>query len=205
MITGSEEYLKFLKNVQDGYNPPDLKIRIPQGEPIYEIDLNTRKINAPAFLSVESDHSAEIIFFSIDRYYDSVDLANMVGMIQFRDAKNHEYYYVIPYYDVVSQDQKIIFPWCIQGQATKYGGTVNFSVKFFKIAPTSTDEQPYLLYEINTLVAHSKVLIGWANIHGANHDYNAIEQQKLTIDPSYAQAMQLYIDAQNAGIYWVDV
>jgi hypothetical protein len=77
------------------------------------VDLNTRKISAPPFLSVEADHSAEIIFFSIDRYYDSMDLSQLVGMIQFRDAKNREYYYVIPYYDTTSVEQKIIFPWNI--------------------------------------------------------------------------------------------
>lgn len=200
MITGSEEYLRFLKNVQDGYNPPDIRIRLPHDEPIYSVDLNTRKIDAPAYLSVEADHSAEIIFFSIDRYYDSIDLSNMVGMIQFRDAKNKEYYYVIPYYDTTTLDQKIIFPWNIQSPVTKYGGTVSFSIKFFKIEPTSGE----LLYEINTLVAKSRILVGWANTHGANHDYNAIDATLLTSDTNYVQLMQQYIDAQNAGIYWID-
>lgn len=205
MITGEQEYLQFLKNVQDGYNPPDIRIRLPQDEPIYEVDLNTRKINAPTFLGVEADHSAEIIFFSIDRYYDSMDLAQMVGMIQFRDAKNKEYYYVIPYYDTTSVSGKIIFPWNIQSPVTKWSGTIRFSIKFFKIAPTSSVEAPELFYEINTLTASSKVLTGWAHIHGAQHDYNAIDATLLTSDTNYVQLMQQYIDAQNAGIYWIDV
>jgi hypothetical protein len=104
MITGSEEYEQFLKNIQDGYNPPDIRIRIPKDEPVYKIDWNTRKVEAPTYLSVEADHSAEIVFFEMDRYYDNVDLANMVGLIQFRNAKNEEYYYVIPYYDTASVD-----------------------------------------------------------------------------------------------------
>ena len=201
MITGSEEYLRFLKDVQDGYNPPDIRIRIPQDEPVYSVDLKTRKINAPAYLSVEADHSAEIIFFSIDRYYDSMDLSHMVGIIQFRDAKNKEYFYVIPYYDTASVDQKIIFPWNIQSPVTKYGGTVSFSIKFFKVEPTSGE----LLYEINTLVAKSKVLVGWANINGSSHNYNAIDATMLIGDKNYAQLMQQYINAQNAGLDWIDI
>lgn len=201
MITGSEEYERFLKDIQDGYNPPDIRIRIPQNEPIYPIDLNTRKISAPPYLSVEADHAAEIIFFSIDRYYDSMDLANMVGLIQFRDAHNKEYYYIIPYYDIVSQDQKIIFPWTISNQVTKYGGQISFSIKFFKVEPTSGK----LIYEINTLVAYSKVLIGWANAQGAQHNYNAIDATMIIGDTTLAQTLQLYRDAQNAGISWIDV
>lgn len=201
MITGSEEYLTFLKNVQDGYNPPDIRIRIPQDEPVYAVDLNTRKVQAPTFLSVEADHSAEIIFFSIDRYYDSMDLSHMVGIIQFRNAKNEEYYYIIPYYDTTSVDQKIIFPWNIQSPVTKYGGAISFSIKFFKVEPTSGQ----LLYEINTLVAKSKVLVGWANKNGSQHNYNAINAEYILGDTTLAQLLQEYRDAQNAGLYWIDV
>ena len=201
MITGSEEYERFLKNVQDGYNPPDVRIRLPQDEPLYSIDWNTRKIDAPTFLSVEADHSAEIIFFVMDRYYDSIDLANMVGLIQFRNAKNEEYYYVIPYYDTTSMDQKIIIPWNIQSPVTKYGGSVSFSIKFFKCDVLSGK----LLYEINTLVARSKVLVGWANIHGQQHEYNAFNAEQIVGDNTLAQNLQQYMNAQNAGLYWLDV
>jgi len=33
-----------------------------------------------------------------------MDLSHMVGIIQFRNAKNEEYYYIIPYYDTASVD-----------------------------------------------------------------------------------------------------
>ncbi len=204
MITGSEEYEQFLKNIQDGYNPPDIRIRIPKDEPIYKIDWNTRKVEAPTYLSVEADHSAEIVFFEMDRYYDNVDLANMVGLIQFRNAKNEEYYYVIPYYDTTSVDQKIIIPWNIQSPVTKYGGNISFSFKFFKADINSGK----LLYEINTLVARSKILVGWANVHGKNHDYNSISAEKYKVDGTFngvIELLQSYRDYENAGIYWIDV
>lgn len=204
MITGSEEYQALLKDIQDGYNPPDVRIRIPQDEPVYTVDWNTRKIAAPKFLSVEADHSAEIIFFEMDRFYDGMDLANMIGIIQFRNAKNEEYFYVIPYYDTTSHDQKLIVPWNIQSQVTKYGGTINFSFKFFKVNTDTKD----ILYEINTLVASSKVLIGWANIHGSDHKYNTIDATKYTVDGTFDGVIEMlnaYRSYEDAGLKWIDV
>jgi hypothetical protein len=43
-----------------------------------------------------------------------------------------------------------------------------------------------LLYEINTLTAKSKVLVGWANVHGSQHQYNEINATMLTGDKNYA-------------------
>ena len=39
-------------------------------------------------------------------------------------AKNEEYIYVIPAYDIISSPGKIIFGWNIQSPVTKYGGVV---------------------------------------------------------------------------------
>jgi len=104
----------------------------------------------------------------VDRFYDNIDLSQCVGAIQFKNAKNEEYIYIIPAYDVISSPNKIIFAWNIQSPVTKYGGTVQFALKFFKIDKTSGE----LLYELNTLVCRSKVLVGWANKDGVNHNYN---------------------------------
>ena len=75
MVTGSAEYKKYLATMANSYNPPNILIRIPAEEPIYNIDLNTRVVEAPKFLGVEADHEAELIYFMVDRYFDSVDLA----------------------------------------------------------------------------------------------------------------------------------
>jgi len=104
----------------------------------------------------------------VDRFYDNVDLSQCIGAIQFRNAKNEEYIYIIPAYDIVSSPNKIIFAWDIQSPVTKYGGIVQFALKFFKIDKTSGE----LLYELNTLVCKSKVLVGWASKNGVNHNYN---------------------------------
>ena len=55
-------------------------LRLPLEEPMFEINANTRKITVPEDfrvngLSVQGDHLAEIVFFSIDRYFDYTDLS----------------------------------------------------------------------------------------------------------------------------------
>ena len=202
MITGSEEYKLFLASIANSYNPPTMRMRVPTEEPVYKIDLNSRAVEAPEILGVEADHEADLIYFVVDRFFDSVDLSTCICMVQFRNAKKEEYYYVIPYYDTDSIRGKIIFAWDIQSPVTKYGGTVEFSFKFFRVSPASGE----LLYELNTMVAKSKVLVGWANKNGANHNYNAISAQDILVNNDFINKLaQLEQIQKNLAIYWIDV
>ena len=52
---------------------------LPLDEPYFEIDADTRVITVPSEfkkngISVKGDQIAEIVFFTIDRYYDTTDL-----------------------------------------------------------------------------------------------------------------------------------
>lgn len=202
MITGSQEYQEFLASIADSYNPPNIRLRIPTDEPVYEVNLNTRTIAAPAFLGVEADHESELIYFEMDRFYDSMDLSTCIGLVQFRNAKNEEYYYVIPYYDVLSKTGKMIFAWDIQSPVTKYGGSIQFSFKFFKVEKTSRE----LLYELNTTVAKSRVLVGWATKNGATHNYESIDAASLLVNNDFINKLaQLEALSKNMSVYWIDV
>lgn len=80
MVTNYNEYLSKLHLIQNNNNlqntignlPP---IPIPDSKPLLKINLNTRKIDAPEFLSVENDQKAETFFFEVDRFYNHIDLA----------------------------------------------------------------------------------------------------------------------------------
>lgn len=201
MITSSQEYQEFLAGVAETA-PSILKMRIPTYEPVYEIDLNTRKISAPPFIGVEGDHEAEYIFFQVDRYFDGLDLSDAIGVIVFKNAKNEEYYQVIPYYDIYSIKDKIIFPWVIQAPAALYGGVVSFSVKFFKIDPTSKQ----IIYELNTLIAKTKVLVGWANLNGNYHTYNTLNPDSIIIDNETLEKLNTLLSLDGKmKLYWIDV
>ena len=107
MITGSEEYKAYLATLADSYNPPNILIRIPAAEPIYHIDLKSRTVETPKYLGVEADHEAELLYFMVDRYFDQVDLSQCVCGIQFRNAREEEYIYIVPMYDILSVPGKI--------------------------------------------------------------------------------------------------
>lgn len=210
MITGSEEYSQYLTAIAQSYNPPKSSIRIPTDEPVYEINWVTRAVTTPTFLGVEADHEAELIYFKMDRFVDQTDLANCIGIVQFKNAKQEEYYYIIPYYDIDSIPGKIIFAWDIQSPATKYSGTVNFSFKFFKVNKTSGE----VLYEINTLVAKSRVLVGWASKLGSNHNlFSKFDDETISLDHILAdeelmtriQNLLTIIDEERRlKLYWID-
>ncbi len=213
MITKSEEYLNFLQEISKG--TPTYELRIPSDEPIYEIDLNTRIVNAPNFLSVESDHEAEIIYFSMDRYFESMDLVNCTGLVLFKNANNEEFAYLIPAYDIVSQPGKIIFGWDIQGAVTKYSGTVQFAFKFYKLDEQFDEEigdfKAVLEFDLNTLISQSKILKGWASISKANP--SDLHIPEIIVDNNIIQKIDHLTDLtseliewqENMQIFWIDV
>ena len=197
MITGSQEYLEYLSS----YNPPNILARIPANEPVYTIDLNTRAVTAPTYLGVEGDHNAEYLFYMMDRYLDSFDLAQCVGIVTFRNAKNEEYVQVIPAYDVQSVPGKIIFAWDIQGPITKYAGVVQFAFKFFKMDVASGE----LLYELNTLVTKAKVLVGWSSKNGTKHNYISYPIEHIISENDIMNKIQAIYNANNKlSIFWID-
>ena len=82
MITSAKEYLANLQRIRNQDIHKEI-LQIPSDELIYNIDLNARTVDAPVYLSRETDHIAETIFFSVDRYYETHDLANSVCIIQY--------------------------------------------------------------------------------------------------------------------------
>ena len=123
MITSQNEYEQNLFRIQDK-NPPSIAVLVPSSEQIFEIDLNKRSVETPEFLSVQTDHTAETIYFKVNRYYDHVDLSNTICIIQYINAEGDGFVYPVPYFDITTFPNKILFPWVIGGNATKTAGTI---------------------------------------------------------------------------------
>ena len=155
MITSLQEYYSLLYLIQDE-NPPELAVLLPGDEPLLRIDLDTRKIDAPEYLSVATDHRAETVFFSVNRYFDNVDLSTMSCIIQFINAAGESGIYVVPFYDISRGDDNMIIPWVIEGAVTAKAGSVVYSVQFFRASESSSKYS----YNLNTLPATSKILEG---------------------------------------------
>ena len=202
MITTAAEYEQYLARIQDE-NAPSIAILLPSDERIYNVDLNSRKIEAPEFLSVEKDHHAECIYFMVDRFFDNMDLSNTVCVIQYINAGGEERVYAVPYYDITTyydkDHPKMIFPWAIGGEATKYAGNVEFSIRFYKINEVldpndeETIAERYFLYNLNTRPVTSKVLYGLNVSDEETYNYLA------SIEDSIYQRIALLED-----LHWIE-
>lgn len=173
MITSAYEYLSHLQEIQN-INLRKERLNIPEEEPVYEIDLNARTIETPTFLSVETDHTAETVFFKVDRYFDTLDLAESTCIIQYINAKGKSYIYAVPVYDTqtLAAEGKMLIPWVIQGPATVSAGTIKYAIRFYHINKEpitiqSGDESIptgeynyYFDYIINTIPSTSRILSG---------------------------------------------
>lgn len=223
MVTSLIDFLRNLQNIKDNnlpYNP----LPLPPGETIYDVDLNSRTIKAPKYLSMEYDHESEIIFFRTDRYYDNVDLSDMTCIIQYRNknAKKDDgitpdggYAYLVTTYvqdnsdiedEIEKKNSKILIPWPIGGAATKAAGDVEFAIRFFKVTEIQDPDNPdkkigRLLYNLNTKVATSKILHGMDNILTVESDKN-YQIETNAIEQIFAQIKEI---SEKRPLSWIEL
>ena len=151
-------------------------LRVPIDEEPFEIDTNTRKINIPAditgnkwVIGVKDDHMAEVLYFTIDRFFDDTDLAicfpredDSVHKGQtYVQWKNGAAVGLDPVHYVQIDENKIIFGWILHDVITKASGDITFSIRFqYHKVGTSTgpDLNSEVLYSFNTLPATCKLL-----------------------------------------------
>lgn len=209
MISAPKDYQELLWQIQNK-NFPTQAILLPKDERIYNIDLNTRIIEAPKTLSMERDHHAETIYFKMDRYFDNMDLTTTVGVVQYinKNAKHDDgtkdegHIWPIPFYDVTTcvqldpNDQnKILFPWCIGGPATKAAGPIEFAFKFYLL----DEEGKTYIYNLNTRSATSEIVQAMDVITDSNENF--------IIPVDTVSRLEAEINAiRNANdLYWIDV
>lgn len=213
-ITTSAEYLQYLYIIQDKNFPQLQASDIPKSEEKLIIDLNTRTITAPEFLSVTKDHNSETLYFMVDRYFDNVDLATMSCVVQYTNANpdktaNNGYVYAVPQYFLIAPDgqQKLIFPWVIEGPATAYSGIVTFAVKFYRLMG-EWNEDPTLNtleyeYNLNTLTAKSRVLEGMDVLeNNPDYSYNTNPSLYESILERLLNLEQLQ-SSEEKMLYWI--
>ena len=169
---------------------------LPFAHNTYDIDLKTRKINGPEFISARRDHKAQVIYFKIDRYFDYMDLANTIGIIEYivpGDTKRIPHIYVIPFYDTSKfiKEGKMIFPWAVGGSATSKEGTIEYAIRFYKIDGEGQNRK--LVYNLNTLSTKSKIL---SSIEGDG------EITKAEYDVPVERYEELIHQVTNNRTYW---
>lgn len=94
------------------------------------IEVVNRTINTPLYedIVVSMDNNSQIISFTIDRYFDGVDLLNKVIAIKYINALNEsDRTFAV---NVSNTDNKITFGWLIDSKVTKKNGYVRFAIEF---------------------------------------------------------------------------
>ena len=205
MITSPQEYESLYYAINDPNNL-DTYITIPYDEPIYEINLNTREVQTPEFLSVLEDNNSEIIWFKVDRFYDNFDLYGSTCWIQYKNALKEEHICLsVPRVIKETNHDVLYIPWPVCGPATKAAGKIEFAFHFFRMS----EDGQRLMYSLNTKPANSKILHGMSinpvdflengtvDIE-ENQKYAELELLLRTLTSQYTTL------AQDYNVYWIE-
>lgn len=210
MITSAKEYLANLQRIRNENLRTEV-LNIPSDELVYNVDLNARTIDTPVYLSTETDHIAETVFFSVDRYYETYDLAQSTCLIEFINAKNEPYVYLVPVYDLetYADEGKMLIPWVIQGSATAAAGTIKYAIRFFHVTKVERPEgidlgdEYEFDYIINTQVAQSRILKGMGATY-LDSAGNPLEEVASPDEWSIVfNNLKEMINSGNLKLYWV--
>ena len=189
-------------------NKPLLSFILPSDERTFDVDLSSRTISVPTFLSVAKDHRAETVYFLVDRFFEYKDLATTSCMIEFINAEGKGGFYPVPFYDVTSYpryfgvdkdgndvvyEAKMIIPWCIEGDVTAAPGQVQFALRFYELDETKTD----FIYNIRTKVATAQVLEGM--------DKGVLDEAVGDLKANFAEQINEKLNNATATIYWTDL
>lgn len=133
----AETYQDLLFELQQHEDTPLLVHLFPDEDEIHMIDWETRTIEVPQFLSVRFDHNSELVYFGTPRYFEGMDLADMVCVIQYINPAQEKGLYFVPYYDIDHTDENgtplLVIPWVLGGLATIKSGKITFNIRFYKI------------------------------------------------------------------------
>lgn len=166
------EYFAYLQTLVELTRPKEEQltqfIRLPLDEDLFEINADTRVISIPSNFSrngagVKGDEVAEVLYFSIDRFFDNQDLANTNIAIQWQTQNPNREIAVgfSPNFgkqivNLKDKDgnyrSKIIFGWPIARVLTEVSGTIKFAVRFY----TGNDNHEFE-YSLTTLPAEIRI------------------------------------------------
>ena len=167
-ITSLNEYFAYLQqlvNISDEDDTNRAFVRLPLDEDFFEIDANSRTIKIPSNsfgrygVGVQGDELAEVVYFTIDRYFDAMDLANpdMNIIIQWetRDANRQTVAGISRNFgkEIVTIDgkSKIVFGWPISSELTNTAGAIKFAVRFYSLGEPDETQTRKLVYSLSTL------------------------------------------------------
>ena len=165
-ISDINDYFMELYNIKEGvvngtvgFDPYMLILPNENDEPIFTIDANTRQITVPpafnAGVGVQGDDLAEVIYFSIDRYFDTTDLYDKEIFIQWEAPSGDRGLSIAINKTLNLLPNKVVFGWAISKEMTTKAGAIKFAIRFYE--REAQGEAPKLIYSFSTLTSTVKI------------------------------------------------
>lgn len=165
-ITNIDEYFACLKDLadieNDNANIDPIFTILPATEATFNIDADKRSISIPENFAkygvgVQGDEIAEILYFSIDRYFDAMDLADMEIIVQWKHEQDADHVANLSATykkSLTLQPGKIVFGWPITSEVTERPGIIKFSIRFYRRNDAALE------YSFSTLTSAIKIQSG---------------------------------------------
>jgi hypothetical protein len=128
---------------------------LPLDESPFAINANSRSIAAPRIVALQKDQIAETVIFTIDRYFDHMDLNNATIYVQWTLPSGKEGATHIELIDTDFLPEKIRFGWPLDDEITSEVGQVKYSVRFWNkgtVKENGSDVEK-VVYSFNTLTS----------------------------------------------------
>jgi hypothetical protein len=128
---------------------------LPIDESAFTINANTRAITTPKVVTLQNDQIAETLTFTIDRYFDYMDLYNATVYAQWTLPSGKEGATEIEFKDITTIPGKIRFGWPLDSDVTSEVGTVRYSIRFWQKGTVKENNQDVekVVYSFNTLTS----------------------------------------------------
>ncbi len=206
-LTTDDSYLALLAGLQASVTSLEHKTNLEQVH-LFEIDLNTRSISAPPefqdFIGVVGEHKSETLTFQCDRYYDTVDLARMMIVVEYINADGEGRVSPILMRDYTTFKDKIVFDWVIDAAMTGKAGIVKFDVRFYMIGAKLDDGGSPLVYSLRTLPYSTKV-VDTLPLDMQKFELEYKEQFATELEALLAETRVLEEQVANIHVYWNDL
>ena len=143
----------YLAHAKELFHIDPAYLLLPLDEPGFSINANNRTISASKIVVLQNDNFAETVQFTIDRYFDQVDLNEARIFVQWTLPDGTEGATWADDMKDLSIPGKIRFGWTLTSDVTAQPGIVKFSVRFWNKAMDMTDGLEKVVYSFNTLTS----------------------------------------------------
>ena len=131
-------------------------------EPTIKVNANTRAITVPSELknlAVVGDVISEIVFFEIDRFFDTMDFGaqDLQAVVEWK--RNGEDGIISPIYikELSLLPNKVLIGWPITRDITEEAGQIEFSLRFFYSKKDQSTSEDVITYSFSTLTARANI------------------------------------------------